>query len=124
MSTIYADRYRKIQGLDKDERNKRIQKDIEMLARHVDFINMQSKQDIKDHVNQLVRQDFRNAEMNKVTEIFKEIDFAEPVAINGLFQYHQTDDRQKLGAQVEVTKEYKEGKLDPNKFVRTKKKKN
>lgn len=124
MSTIYADRYRKIQGLDKDERNKRIQKDIEMLARHVDFINMQSKQDIKDHVNQLVRQDFRTAEMNKVTEIFREIDFAEPVAINGLFQYHQTDERQKLGAQVEVTKEYKEGKLDPKNIVKPRRKKN
>ena len=68
-------------------------------------------------------QDFRHVELKKITETLREIDFSMPEAIPGMFEYRTRDENEKLEIQRDVTNEYKEGKLDPNKFVKASKKK-
>lgn len=84
---VYADRYKSVQAMDRDERNKQISKDIEMLASHATNSSNQTKQIFKDHINKMVTEDFRVAEMSKITEILREIEFAEPETLYGMFDY-------------------------------------
>lgn len=119
---VYADRYKAVQALDRDERNKQINKDIETLALHATNSSNQTKQIFKDHINKMVCEDFRVAETAKITEILREIEFAEPETLYGMFDYRKRDIKEKIRTQVDVKKEYKEGKLDPNKYVKKRKK--
>ena len=60
---------------------------------------------------------FRNEELQRISDTFREIDFAEPSTFNTMYYYKANDADEKLQIQLDVTDEYKEGKLDPNKFV-------
>ena len=57
----HAERYKGIQQLDRELRNQLLKKDIETLARQVDHVNSTGRQAYRDHVRNLVVQDFRNA---------------------------------------------------------------
>lgn len=121
-NAVYANRYKSVQAMDREERNKQIHKDIEMLASHATNSSNQTKQALREHVAKLLQEDLRVAEQSKITEILREIEFSEPETLFGMFDYRQRDLREKIRVQRDVKKEYKEGALDPNKFVRRRKK--
>jgi len=58
-----------------------------------------------------------------MNDILKEIEFTEPESIVGMYEYRQRDENDKIKIANEVSQEYKEGKLDPNKYVGRPKKK-
>ena len=93
-----------------------------MLAMHATNSSNQTKAVFKDQVNKMVQEDFRVAEVSRITEILREIEFSEPETLFGMFDYRLRDIREKIQMQVDVAKDYKEGKLDPNKFIKTRKK--
>ena len=45
------------------------------------------------------------------------MDFADIDQIPGMYSHKQADDLEKLQSVIDVQKEFKEGKLDPNKYV-------
>tara|TARA_B110000285_G_C15118387_1_gene615543 strand:+ start:2486 stop:2638 length:153 start_codon:yes stop_codon:yes gene_type:complete len=49
----------------------------------------------------------------KLSEAFKEIDYADIDQLQNLFEYRNKDQIEKIRGQVDVAKEYHEGKLDP-----------
>ena len=120
-SAQYAEHYRQIHQLDRLERNKQLRKDIELLARHVDHINTKDQKVYRNHIHKMVLNDFRCAELNKVTDLLKEIDFAEPIALYGMFDYRQKTALERLSVEAEVLKEYRSSELDPQKVQINKK---
>ena len=70
----------------------------------------------------MVLNDFRNAEINKVTDLLKEIEFAEPIALYGIFDYRQKNAIERLEVEAEVAKEYRDSEFDPRKGLMPKKK--
>jgi len=119
----HAERYKGIQQLDRELRNQLLKKDIETLARQVDHVNSTGRQAYRDHVRNLVVQDFRNAELNKVTDILKEVEFAEPFQLHGMFDYRQKNALERLRTETEVLKEYRAGEYDKKPLPKPKKKK-
>lgn len=61
----------------------------------------------------MVLNDFRSAELSKVTDLLREIDYAEPIALYGMFQYRQKTALERLAVEAEVLKEYRGSELDP-----------
>ena len=112
-SAQYAERYRQIQQLDRLERNKLLRKEIEFLGRHVDHINTEDQKVYRNHIHKMVLNDFRCAEMSKVTDLLREIEFAEPIALYGMFDYRQKTALERLAVEAEVLKEYRGSELDP-----------
>lgn len=86
------------------------------MAGHATNSSNETQKAFKDYINQMVCEDFRVTEMNKITELLQEVEFAEPETLYGMFDYRQKDIKDKIRRQVDVKKEYKEGKLDPNKY--------
>lgn len=115
-SAQYAERYRQIHQLDRVERNKQLRKDIEQLARHVDHINTKDQGVYRNLVHKMVLNDFRSAELGKVTDLLKEIEFADPLALYGMFDYRQKTALERLGVEVEVMKEFRASELEPSKL--------
>lgn len=58
-------------------------------------------------------QNIKDDEFIKTLEILKELDFAESVVIQTLFEYKLKDEHDQLDLASEVAKEYHSGKLDP-----------
>ena len=102
--------------MDREERNKQIHKDIEILAGHATNSSNETQKAFKDYLSKMVCEEFRVTEMNKITELLQEVEFAEAETLFGMFDYRQKDIREKIRRQVDVKKEYKEGQLDPNKY--------
>lgn len=103
------------------ERNKVLRKDIETLARHVDHIHATDSKIYRNMMHKLVLNELRQDELNKVTDLLKEIEFAEPVALYGMFDYRQRTNNERLGVEVEVIKEFRANEFDPNKLQNYKK---
>jgi len=72
-------------------------------------------------MHKLVLNDLRQSELNKITDLLKEIDFAEPVALYGMFDYRQKTANERLGVEVEVIKEFRANEFDPDKLKNYKK---
>jgi hypothetical protein len=53
----------------------------------------------------------------KIQEYIKELDFAEPDSMPGLYELKVRDEKERLRVIKEVTKDHHEGKLDPGKMV-------
>ena len=62
-----------------------MKKHLETLIRNIDHVKRQSKDLYVDHITDLVMQDLRLIELNKISETFKEIEFAQPDQILGLY---------------------------------------
>lgn len=119
----HAERYKGIQQLDRELRNQLLRKDIETLALQVDHVNSSGRQAYRDHVRDLVVQDFRTAELNKVTDLLKEVEFAEPLQLYGVFDYRQKNALERLRTETEVLKEYRASEYDKKAQPKPKKKK-
>ena len=75
-------------------------------------------------MTKMVLQNFRDEEMLKIQEFIKEIDFAEADAMPRLYDLKMKDEKERLKVVLEVTKDHKDGKLDPGKMVSKIKKNN
>jgi hypothetical protein len=68
-------------------------------------------------------QNIKDDEFMKTVEKLKEIDFAESVILQTLFEYKTKDEHDQLDLANEVSKEYHSGKLDPLLAMRIERKK-
>lgn len=98
---------------DKAERKQLMHRAIGNLTRNIDKMEAQSKAYYKDMMTKMVVQNLRDAELLKLAEAFKEIDYADAEQLQNLFEYRSKDQVEKIRGQVDVAKEYHEGKLDP-----------
>ena len=98
---------------DKTVKKQLLQKALGNLTRNIDKIELSSKQYYKNMMTKLVLQNLRDAELVKLSEAFKEIDYADIDQLQNLFEYRNKDQIEKIRGQVDVAKEYHEGKLDP-----------
>ena len=67
-------------------------------------------------MHKLVINDLRHHELNGITDLLKEIDFAEPIALFGMFEYRQKAVNERIGVENEVVKEFRANEFDPNKL--------
>ena len=68
-------------------------------------------------------QNIREDEFLRTLEKLKELDFAESIVMQTLFEYKLKDEHDQLDLANEVAKEYHSGKLDPLLAMRLEKKK-
>ncbi len=80
-------KYKKIHQFDREQRNQYLKKDIEILNRKVDSLKKKDMLFNQYYFKNLVVQNFKNAEFNKIQEILKEIEYSEPLALKGMFEY-------------------------------------
>ena len=64
---------------------------LETLTRNIDRMTNQEKEDQKDYMVSLVQNDIRNAELDKMFDLVKEVDFAVGEQISGAFNYREKD---------------------------------
>ena len=76
---------------DKAEKKQLLQKALGNLTRNIDKIELQSKQYYKNMMTKLVLQNLRDAELVKLSEAFKEIDYADIDQLQNLFEYRNKD---------------------------------
>jgi UDP-N-acetyl-D-mannosaminuronate dehydrogenase len=76
---------------DKAEKKQLLQKALGNLTRNIDKIELQSKQYYKNMMTKLVLQNLRDAELVKLSEAFKEIDYADINQLQNLFEYRNKD---------------------------------
>jgi len=94
---------------------KDLRKKLDFLSKNLDLIDQDSKKFYRNYLTKMVSQNIRDIELKKITDNLKEIDFAEAEAIPGMFEYRFKDEQDRILVSMEVAKEYKEGKNDPNK---------
>ena len=68
-------------------------------------------------------QDIKNEEFMKNVEKLKDLDFAESLVLQTLFEYKLRDEHDQIDLASEIAKEYHYGKLDPKAGYQIKKKK-
>ena len=68
-------------------------------------------------------QNIKEEEFMRTVEKLKELDFAESVVLQTLFEYKLRDEHDQLDLASDVAKEYHSGKLDPLIAMRMEKKK-
>jgi hypothetical protein len=73
-------------------------------------------------LNQLVN-DLKEEEFMKNVEKLKELDFAEGLILQTLFDYKVRDEHDQVDLAIDVAKEYHSGKLDPQQGWKAEKKK-
>ena len=86
----------------------------------MDFKTKQEKEKI---VYDMLVLNIKNDEFLGTVEKLKEIDFAESVVLQTLFEYKMKDEHDQLDLANEVAKEYHSGKLDPLLAMKIEKKK-
>ena len=94
-----------------------IKQKLEGITRVINQTLIQSKADAQEQIAKQVLNNFRNEELQRISDTFREIDFAEPNTFSTMYYYKANDADEKLQIQLDVTDEYKDGKLDPNKFA-------
>ena len=99
----------------KRAKSKDLKKKLDFLSKNIDRINRESKEFYRTFLTGLVSQNLRDSELNKISENLKEIDFAEPDSLAGMYEYRLKDENDKVLVSMEVTREYREGKIDPRK---------
>lgn len=108
----------------KQGRVKLIRKAIDTITRNIDMMDIKSKEEYKEMITRWVKMDLREKEIKKIADVLKDIDYAEPDQLGALYEYRTNDFNEKIKIAVDVAREYKEGKLDPQKFEsKTKKRK-
>jgi len=65
---------------------------------------------------ELVQNELRYSEMNKMIDLMKEVDFAEGEQIAGAFNYREKDNAKRIKESVIVAQEFFDGKYDPKKL--------
>lgn len=75
---------------------------LETLTRNIDRLANQAEESQKEFLVQLVQNDLRNAEMNKMIDLMKEIDFTEGEQIKGAFNYREKDNAKRIKESVDV----------------------
>lgn len=73
--------------MDRDERNKQINKDIEILAGHATNSSNETRKTFQNFLSKMVCEEFRVKEMKKITELLQEVEFAEAETLFGMFDY-------------------------------------
>jgi hypothetical protein len=68
-------------------------------------------------------QNIREVEFMRTVEKLKELDFAESVVLQTLFEYKIRDEHDQLDLANEVAREYHSGKLDPKLAMKIERKK-
>lgn len=74
------------------EKNEEIRRELDFLASNIDKMDQQSKSFYRDMVTKLVKQNFRDVELQRIIEKLREIDFAEPEAILAMFEFKCKDE--------------------------------
>ena len=97
-----------------------MRKSIEKLIKAIDHTEKISKDYYKEMLTKFVMQQIKNQQIQKLTETFKEIDFVEPGQLINYFGYKTNDQNEQIRQIIEVIKEYREGKNDPNRFKKKK----
>lgn len=108
------------------EKPKLTRRAIENITKNIDQIEMRSKREYKEMLTNQIELHARDEQMQKVTDILKDIDYADPDQLYALYHYRVKDENDKIKTAREVAKEFHEGKFDPNKKEgksKTKKKK-
>ncbi|CDW81687.1 UNKNOWN [Stylonychia lemnae] len=88
-------------------------KQLESILKNVDKIEHQNKTEKDKIIYQMLIQNIKDDEFMKTVEKLKEIDFAESVVLQTLFEYKLKDEHDQADLANEVAKEYHSGKLDP-----------
>jgi hypothetical protein len=76
---------------DKTVKKQLLQKALGNLTRNIDKIELSSKSYYKNMMTKLVLQNLRDAELVKLSEAFKEIDYADIDQLQNLFEYRNKD---------------------------------
>lgn len=76
-------------------------------------MDFKSKLEKEKIIYDMLVQNIKNDEFLGTVEKLKEIDFAESVVLQTLFEYKIKDEHDQLDLANEVAKEYHSGKLDP-----------
>ena len=90
--------------------------------KNIDRVETNSKSDLEKIVYDMLVQNIREEEFVRTLEKLKEIDFAESVILQTLFEYKLKDEYDQLDLAEEVAKEYHSGKLDPLMALRNERK--
>ena len=93
------------------------------MNRTIESIRVIDSPFFKEYYKKLVLQNFRNNEQNKVTQILKDVEYSDPLAINGMFNFRQRDEIDKIDQELEAMHEHKLGLLDPKNIIDKSKKK-
>ena len=100
----------------KTGRGKLIRRAIDNITKNIDQLELKSREEYKDMYTKFVKLDLRETQLNRISELLKDIDYAEPVQIPALYEYRNRDEQDKIKIALESAKEHKEGKLDPKQF--------
>eukprot|EP00347_Sterkiella_histriomuscorum_P021422 403334032 len=88
-------------------------KTLDKILRNIDQVETQNKTDQDKIVFDMLVQSIRDDEFLRTLDKLKEIDFAESVVLQTLFEYKLKDEHDQQDLANEVAKEYHSGKLDP-----------
>eukprot|EP00356_Strombidium_inclinatum_P001808 CAMPEP_0170512514 /NCGR_PEP_ID=MMETSP0208-20121228/66892_1 /TAXON_ID=197538 /ORGANISM="Strombidium inclinatum, Strain S3" /LENGTH=76 /DNA_ID=CAMNT_0010796153 /DNA_START=1785 /DNA_END=2012 /DNA_ORIENTATION=- len=75
---------------------KDMRKQLDFLSKNIDRLGRESKDFYRDFLTTLVTQNFRDQELNKISDNLKEIDFAEAETLAGMYEYRLKDENDKI----------------------------
>jgi len=83
------------------------------MLRIIDLLDQRNKAERERILHDQYVQSIKNDEFMRNVEKLKELDFAEGLILQTLFEYKVKDEHNQIDIANEVAKEYHSGKLDP-----------
>jgi hypothetical protein len=87
--------------------SKEIRQELDFITRNIDRLSKQSKKDKNSFVTAMVINDLRDNEINRVTDMLRQIDAVGPELLEQVFKYKEKEDMAQLVESMEVAREVK-----------------
>ena len=98
-------------------------KTLDKILKNIEKMEGQNKIEKEKIVYDMLVQNIKEDEFMRTVDKLKEIDFAESIIIQTLFEYKLKDEHDQIDLANEVAKEYHSGKLDPKLAMKIEKRK-